>query len=190
MKNSLWTVVLAAGALLALVGCEQNKMTLDEMMQAPPRAPELDRLNAFLGSWHGESQMKITGVDEPMANTGESNVSWDVDNRYLVERFSYQMGEDTMQGMSLWTWDDKSGVYRNWWFDNYGIAGTGTVRYDAGNDVWRMKSSGRSMVNGQKTVGAGTIKFVDEDTMKWDYAEWDTLHLIKYMQMSGTSRRQ
>lgn len=194
MRNlmAMTTLMLGAG-LLAIAGCEQKKMSMaefKEMMKAPPRAPELDRLDAFVGTWHSETQMEMEGAEEPMTMQGVESAEWGIDNRYLVQNMEYGTDENPMTGHSLWTWDEDAGVYRNWWFDSHGQTGEGTSRYDEEEGVWYMKTKGRNMSNGMKTVGEGTMKFIDDDTIEWTWSEWDSMRLVKFMEMSGVSRRQ
>lgn len=171
-------------------GCHKG-VDLSEMMKPPARPAELERLGMFVGTWEGTGEMRMPGSDEVLTGKGTSRYAWDADKWLLVERGEYMMGEHgPMLGMGIWSWDAKARKYRMSWFDNYGGIGSGTATYDEPTRTWRMKSRGYYSTTGHKSVGEGTIRMVDDATMEWTFTEWDSLKLMKFMEMKGTSRRK
>ena len=84
--NALASLLMVS--MCAAVGCEQKKVSMEEMMAPPPRPAELDQLDAFVGTWRGESDMVVAGNDETMTSEGESVVEWSIDNRFHGRTFS------------------------------------------------------------------------------------------------------
>ena len=180
---------LIASMIIGLTGCE--KPDLSEMMKPPPRPAELDKLVCWVGSWEGTMEMKIPGHDEVMTGSGTSTVTWEADKWLLLERFEGTMGDEgTMKGLGVWTWDPKAHKYRVWSFDTFGGVSEGTATYDEETSTWHMKAKSRYLASGQKSVSEGKVKMLDNDTMEWDFTEWDSLKLSKYMEGHGTSRRK
>lgn len=175
--------------LTGLAGCMPT-MTVEQMKAKMPERPaELDLLNMMVGRWEGTGTMKFTFLDETLEGKGTNTAAWECDNRVLVNRGTYEMGElGTMNGIEIWTWDDKAGKYRMHWFDSFGMTGNGTAKYDEETRTWHMKSRGKDP-DGHKTISEGTITYTDADTLEWTWTEWSALKLFKIVEMSGTSRR-
>ena len=38
--------------------------------------------------------------------------------------------------------------------------------------------------------GKGTIKYLDENNVQWEWHEWDGTGLVKIMELKGSSRRK
>lgn len=176
----------AVGALI-LTGCGEKKGA--EAMTKPPRPAELNLLDRMVGDWKGSGEMTMMGSDEVTHGTGASNFSWQLDNRVLVERSEFSMGEmGTMQGMGTWTWDDRHHYFHTTWVDSTGGYGSGRARTRDNGTTWKVR--GKSVSPMGTTTGRGTMTFVDENTMNWEWAEYTFFGLIKVMEMEGTSTRQ
>lgn len=182
----------AAGTLLVLgtLGCQMPKMDLDEMLKPPPRPAELDQLAAFVGTWEGSSEGKMAGTDEACHGHGTSTTTWDADKWILVERMDYTLRDKhKMSGIGIWRWDPAIKKFRTTWFDNYGGTAEGTAWFDSKAGAWRMKTKSR-WADGMTSVGEGTIRFTDSNTMEWQMSEWNALKTMKFMEMNGTSKRK
>ena len=185
--------VIGAVALLAigLTGCQQPNFS--EMMAPPERPVELDRLAMFVGQWEGTCEGTMTGCEEAMKSKGTSEAKWDADRWVLVERMEYTMGEGKdetkMAGICVWSWDARAKKYRMNCYDNFGTCGTGMATYDEDTRTWHMTNKGR-YADGTAVVGEGTTVMVDENTMEWNYTEWDSWKLTKFMEMEGTIHRR
>ncbi len=184
------SLIAAAGMFTLLcLGCQSKEMSMEEMMKPPPRAAELDMLNMWVGEWEGEMRMTMPGSDEVLTGTGTSKSHWAVDNRAVVEEFGGTMGEEgKYSGYAIWTWDEKAERFRGYMVDNHGMQGTMTARYDEETKTWHFK--GKSSGPHGSSVSEGTATMVDDNTMTWEHTEWDGLKLVKYMEMTGTSRRK
>ncbi len=185
------TVALGASLMALASGCQQPKMDMAEMMKPPPRPAELDRLEPFVGKWTGTAEMKMMGSDKPMKSTGASTFAWECDKRALVEHFEGTMGEDAkMTGLNVWTWDASAKKYRNDMFDCFGNAMTFNATYDEASKTWHAKGKHRCPMTGEMLNSEGTMKLIDNNTMEWRWTEWNSWKTKKYMEMSGTSRRE
>lgn len=186
--RSLMVMTLVA----VLCGCEEKKMDMADAMAPPPRPAELDRLNAWVGTWHSEGKMTMfNGGEHTMQAEGVNHTQWACDGRVIFEEMEYSMGEgERMTAIGIWTWDDKAKKYRSWWFDSHGGQGTGESEYDEENGEWEMTSRSRNPLTGHQTYGEGEVRFLSDDTMEWDFTEWDSLKITKIMEMKGSSRRQ
>ena len=174
---------------LGLVGC--HKSGTAAKMQPPVRPAELDRLEAFIGSWQGTAEIRVPGSDKVVTGSGVNSVTWEADRWVLVERSEGMVGDDSrFAGLQVWVWDAKAGKYRTYYFDNAGGISEGTVKYDDTTATWHMKWTNRNTTTGERTVGERTVRMPDDVTWEWDHTEWDGFKLVKSMEMKGVSRKK
>ena len=62
-RIALWSTTLV---VWAMVGCGPKEIDMSEMMQAPAKPAELERLQAFVGTWEGSWTTKMMVSDEVM----------------------------------------------------------------------------------------------------------------------------
>ncbi len=189
-KRLFGTGIVAVWSLM-LVGCQPSHAEIEAMLKQPPRPAELDRLKAFVGNWKDDVEVKMAGSDETHTGHGQNSTQWAADKWMLVENWEHDMGEnDTMKGVSLMWWDARHKKYRATWTDNYGSSGKGTFTYNEETEVWKGEFRERNGETGETTVGEWTAKFPNPSTIEWTWTEWDGWKLIKFLEVSGTSRRQ
>ena len=189
--NRISTFAIGAMALGLLGGCAESKQDMANM-KPPERPAELAKLACLLGEWEAEMEMRMPGMPEAMKAKGRNRVEWAADGWVLLEHFEMDMGEgQTSKGLGLWTWDAKEGEFINAWMDSSGSIMHGTAVFSADGKSMEMEGHGWSGMMGKNTYGEGTVHFVDDKTMKWDYKEWD--NMFKWgaaIEMTGTSRKE
>ncbi len=179
----LWSVML--------VGCQPSEEEMATMFKQPPRPAELDRLEAWVGTWKADVEVKMPGTDETHTGQGQNTTEWAADKWMLVEHWEHDMGEtDKMKGASLMWWDPHSEKYRMAWTDNYGGHATGTMTYNEKTGVWKGKAKSKDGKTGSTTIGKWTSEFTNPSTIEWTWEEYDGLGLFKILEVSGTSKRQ
>lgn len=170
---------LAVGLVAAIAaGCSQSKLDPANMadMKPPPRPAELDRLDAWVGTWEGEGEMTMPGAEAGMKLTWTVTRSWEVDRRFLVERMTLKMSDDNETSfMGVWTWDAGAGEYRFWGFSGLGTTETGAATYDEDTQTWHIRSTGTNPMTGKPSYSAGTMKEVDNSTTTGTWNEWDNV---------------
>ena len=192
MKRApLLSFVLLAGCSAFLVGCQPSEEEMATMLKQPPRPAELEQLEAFIGNWSGDAEVKVAGMDEVQKSTGSHSTEWAVDKWVLVENWEHEMGEgNMMKGVMLTSWDRFAKKYRVVMTDNYGGRSEGTMVYDEEEKIWKAKAKGRDGVSGDRVVETWTAKFTDPSTTEWTYVQYDGFGLFKHIEITGTSRRQ
>lgn len=190
MRRMLVTLPVLLMAM-PMTGCMQ-KMSVEEFSQMmPPRPAELDRLEAFVGTWHGEGTMTSAMVEGPMSVTGGGTAKWAGDDKSVlvnIGNFTMAGSDRPMTGIETWTYDPEKEVYRNSWTDSMGNVGVGTGRYDEETGLWTMKGKAKGPFG--TTTSKGTARFVDKDTMEWTFTEYAMGGLMKTMDMKGRSTRK
>ena len=188
-KRILSCALLSACMSILLTGC-MPKMTIEDLKQMRPQRPaQLDEMNVFVGQWESTGEVTMAGLDQVLKTSATSELQWEGDGWYLVERGTFHMEElGDMKGIATYTYDAKAKKFRSTWVDTYGTLGVGTMRYDEKTDTWHMKSTNYTPFG--KTVMKGTSKMIDDDTMEWTMTEYAMGGLIKTMEMTGTSKRK
>ena len=179
-------LMLVLVGVVALTGCQ--KPNLDEMMKAPDRPVEYERLGDFVGTWEGSGQMEM--MDQEITTEGTESFEWAADGWVLLSRYEYKMGEQVMKGVGVWTWDDKAHKYRVWSFSNGGAVETGWAKYDPATKHWKMGFKGRDTVKGAHWRGKGGMTFTSPDRQEWEWNGYDRLGLFKVMEGTGVSERK
>jgi hypothetical protein len=185
-RKTICTTILAACAAVILTGC-MPKMTIEEMKAKMPERPdELDRLDAFVGKWQSEGEVKFAMLDEPIKISGTSEAQWDNSRWFVVSRETSEMehfGESN--GLGAWTYDIHDKEYRSTWVDSMGMVALGHSEYDEKTNTWDMEAKSHGPWG--KSTLKGWVKFTDADTMEWWMVEY--YGLMKVMEMSGTDKR-
>jgi hypothetical protein len=160
-----------------------------EDMQPPARPVELDRLNAFVGTWEGTAEG--TMGEHSFSGKGTSTATWETGGWTLVERGRFTSNDpkdkNVHEMLSVTTWDAHEKRYCSGSADNMGGLSKATMKYDEKTQTWHMKGTGQGPMG--CTVEEGTVRFVDPNTMEWTWKAWDSWKINKVMEMRGTSRR-
>ncbi|HNQ22044.1 MAG TPA: hypothetical protein PKK06_03015 [Phycisphaerae bacterium] len=174
-------------ATVLLPGCSAPRVDFTTI-SCPPRAPELDAYNVFVGKWNWQATL-LNADKEDEAWTGTAQWDWTLDNRCLQGHMSVKGAHAEFQSVGLWSWHPKADKYVWTMFNNWGYPQHGTATYQAATKCWRMsyKSVG---LDGRTSYGIYTMKVVNDDTLEWTVKEWRfPLHLFKKMEMTGTYTR-
>lgn len=185
-RRNLMQMAGTVATCVVLTGC-MSKMTIEEMKAHMPKRPvELDRLNAFVGTWEHEGVAKFSCLDQALKTSGRSEIKWEGNRWYLVGNGDMKMEhfDDTMM-CEIWTYDIKAGKYRSSWVDSMGMMATGTGTYDDITGTWHMSAINHTPWG--TTSLKGKLRFLDDNTTEWSMTE--TMGLQKIVEMSGKSKR-
>jgi Protein of unknown function (DUF1579) len=182
---------LCFGIATLMAGCQEPDMA-EMMAKQKARPSEMDMLSPMLGEWTSTSESKMMGMDEVMKGTGSGEYHWGVNDRYLMGTMKIDMGGmmGSLTGTEYWTYDSSIKKFRTWWFDDMGTAGTGTAWYDDASRTWKMRGKGYDTVGGRHTTYNGWMRFKNNVTLDWEWSEYGALGLVKFHEVSGTSRRK
>ncbi|MEK6643399.1 MAG: hypothetical protein AABZ08_05775 [Planctomycetota bacterium] len=189
--TTLARIHVALTTLCLLCGCAGAK-NAGVAKGPPPRAPELDALDAWLGEWDVTGQVREIGTGRTMQAKGHESVRWSCDKQFLVEETTW--GGDTPESMetamTVRTWNPHAKVYRSWYFSSHGTVGHSKMTYDSATKTWRAQTKNVDPETCEPVRGEMVIKLTDPATMDWTYDEWDGLKLKKLVEMKGVSKRR
>src|SRR5688500_10858440 len=140
------------------------------MSKAP--APELRRLDAFVGRWNTEGRIH----DDDSAIAGTDTYEWLAGGYFLIHRVDVRMGAEEVQAIEMIGWDADHGAYAMHSFDSQGQSAV--MHASVSDRRWRfegdsMRFTGTFSEDGQ-TI-AGTWEMRDGDTWK----PWMDVRLTK-----------
>ena len=142
----------------------------------PRRAPELDRLEAFLGKWHTTGQ-QIEGPLGPAAKIDvKESYEWLEGKYFLVHNFKGDVGGNDAACIEIIGYDAEKGVYIIHSYYDKGAAKDWQLT-NAGN-TWTI--TGDWPIKGQKMNVRCTIEFSDNNSMagNWEMSgdgrDWKT----------------
>ena len=180
-------------ALAFVAGCMQPHPP--EMPKKPTPAPEMQKLSRFLGNWTSTWEMVKPTPEEmkkmmpDMPGTGKGGGKYELGWGGLVLKGTMwnEMGKDKMNGEEEWMWDAHAKKYRTFWRSDWNEMGSGWAWW-CGDDCICMKAEYYSPMHGADVKGEGCLKFVDNDTLEFCWAEKGFLGTTM-MEMKGTSKR-
>ncbi|MCK6455038.1 MAG: DUF1579 domain-containing protein [Phycisphaerae bacterium] len=171
--------LLALALSVFVVGCGQPHMQMPmEPPKKPDPAPEMARLEAFVGNWGGTAEMVMTeemkkNMPPNMKNTfaGANKSDWAMGGMFLKHEGWYEMGEgQKVNYVELVTWCPQNKKYRSWMFNDWGEVGEGWMTMDADGKHCTMEYKGMRP-DGTASKGCGTMTIKDPSTMEWTFTE-------------------
>ena len=179
--------------LALLVGCMQPHPM--EMPKKPTPSPEMQKLSRLVGNWTSTWEMVKPTAEEmkkmmpDMPSTGKGGGKWEMGlgGMSLNGTMWNEMGKDKMNFEENWLWDDHAKVYRTFWRSDWNEMGAGTAKW-CGDNCLCVEAKYYSPMHGGDVRGEGCMKFVDNDTLEFCWAEKGMLGMTM-MEMKGTSKR-
>ncbi|HWD40627.1 MAG TPA: DUF1579 family protein [Fimbriimonas sp.] len=132
------------------------------------------------GRWVGKQEFNTGGA--PMVGEATDNVAEAIGGRYLEEKLSTSLpGRKASDTRHFLTFDEKSGKYRAWWFNDTSVAPT-----ELSGELKDGKLILMTEDNGKSPVLRATYEKVSDSQFKWTLAmkrgaDWQELFHTVYM---------
>ena len=191
-------LLLSLIAVGLLAGCAQQQPKMEEMKKPTP-APELAKLQCWIGAWSGTAEivspspeemkkMMPTGSKEmPKSMAGAEKVEWVLGGMFLKSEGWHDMGEGLRENYVHYVgWDAIAKKYHSWFFSDWGNTGEGWMTMDADGKTCHVTEKGMD-AKGQSSTGEGTMTFIDDKTIEWTWTENAPQGQMK---LKGTSKKQ
>ena len=131
-------------------------VVLGQKPEMPKPGPEHKKLEAFVGTWTFEGEMKPGPMGPGGKMTGTDRVQWLPGNFFVERRFEGKGPGGEMKGVEILGYDSGKKVYTYNFFDSMGITGLGTMTV-SGN-TWTVSgtsSMGATVFHDRCTLGFG-----------------------------------
>jgi len=181
--------------LALLVGCMQPHPM--EMPKKPTASPEMQKLSRFVGNWTSSWEMVKPTAEEmkkmmpDMPTSGKGGGKYESGWGGLVLNGTMSMDMGTSMGKvnaeEAWMWDPNAKKYRTFFRSDWNEMGTGWAKW-CGDNCICMEAKYYSPMHGGEVRGEGCMKFVDNDTIEFCWAEKGFLGMTMF-EMKGTSKR-
>jgi uncharacterized protein DUF1579 len=155
-----------------------NNNTGAQASQQPPKPdPALKRLNAFIGKWNTEGQIKESPFGPAGKLLGRDTYEWLAGGFFLIHRVDVRMSDQKNESIEVIGYDASSKTYPMHSFDSQGNAIA--MQANVTGDTWTF--TGESMrftgvfSNDGKSI-SGKWEYLSDDS-KWHH--WMDVKLIK-----------
>jgi len=91
---------------------------------------QMERFEFLLGDWNLEYRVPKSSLGEADTGTGTGTFKRALDDKYVILEYTCSLtrtGRGQAQG--IFAWDDKSKVYRYWWFESSGSFSEATCNF-------------------------------------------------------------
>jgi hypothetical protein len=118
--------------LTSLLSAQGNNGGKDDKM-AEPKAKQQNQMERFeflLGDWNLEYKIPKSSLGEADSGSGTGTFKRALDDKYVILEYTCTLrthGRGQAQG--IFAWDDKSKVYRFWWFESSGNFSEATCNF-------------------------------------------------------------
>lgn len=153
------------------------------LQEAPPRSPQLQVLNRFVGTWDEVTTSKAAlWTAETTTMRGRNTRRWILDKRMIENRGRWDSGMDFLH---LMTWDAAKKEYRQWYYDRDNVVPMESRgEWNAGTQTLTFKGT---FGDGIRTLGRQ--QFQDKDTFAWTFVATDRQGRV-VLDMEGKCTRQ
>ena len=139
-------------------------------------------LQRMAGKWHEEGVTRIAeGRPAETRITYTSKFSSILGGHFLLQRASDKDGKVVI--VTVRTFDPEQQEYRQWLFDSNGSASELSGQWNDAKNTLTLTDEGESI------TGVGTIHFLDDETMEWEFVSKDAQGKV-YLHVEGKSTRQ
>lgn len=196
MPRKAWTLLLLP---IFAIGCQQPEMHWPPAV--PPVPDQMKQLDQFVGSWTGtcefvkptaEEMRKMVVAEDaknvPDQMSGEMTAKMEMNGRYLRTEGWHDFGGGSKSHMvEYYTYDPAIKKFRTWYFGDTGEFGSGTMTPSKDGKTFTFAGSGFS-AEGQKVSFKGSMTFVGNDLITWEWSE--SMGLMEIFKIKGNSKRK
>ena len=81
---------------------------------------QMDKFNFLLGKWNLEYRVPKSQFSEVDSGKGEGEFKRVLNDRYVTFDYHSKLSGGEGRAHAIFTWDEKSKIYRYWWFEDSG----------------------------------------------------------------------
>ena len=87
----------------------------------------------LIGNWHLEYKVPKSVFSEPTTGKGTGTFKRALNNKYVYFDYSYSLTTDDGAAHAIFAWDDKTKIFRFWWFESSGNFTKATCNFVSDN---------------------------------------------------------
>jgi hypothetical protein len=176
-----WRMVAFAALLSATALAQQQKESPSQserealLKKLATPGEHHKRLDALAGKWKLAVRWRNTPDDKWADSKGTAEYKWILGGRFLVEEFKYDMGDQSMEWMGIYGYDNYQKKYTAVWVDNMG---TNTEfaegQYDPKGKVFSYSGEQDDPATGGKRKFKWVITVEGPDKVRFDSYDQDS----------------
>jgi hypothetical protein len=89
----------------------------------------MQKFDFLLGDWNLEYKIPKSAFSEAGTGTGTGTLKRALDDKYVYFDYSASLTEEQGEAHAIFAWDEKTKVYRFWWFESSGNFLTATCNF-------------------------------------------------------------
>jgi len=118
--------------LTSLLSAQGNNSGKNNMASKPIARQQdpMERFEFLLGNWNLEYRVPKSSLGEADTGTGTGTFKRALDDKYVILEYTCSLTKTGRgQAQGIFAWDDKSKVYRYWWFESSGSFSQATCNF-------------------------------------------------------------
>jgi hypothetical protein len=162
-------------AIVAVVFSMSAGTLFAQKPEMPKPGPEHQKLEAFVGTWTFEGEMKPGPMGPGGKMTGTDRIQWLPGNFFVERRFEGKGPMGQMSGVEIMGYNPTKKVHTYNFFDSMGMAGSGTLTLSG--STWT--ATGTANMDGKVihdrcnlALGAGSTTLTIKCEMSMDGKAW------------------
>ena len=80
----------------------------------------MEKFDFLLGDWDMEYRIPKSALSEAATGTATGTFKRFLDDKYVLFDYGSSLTEDQGEAHGIFVWDEKTKLYRYWWFENSG----------------------------------------------------------------------
>jgi hypothetical protein len=89
----------------------------------------MDKFNFLIGTWKMDSKVPKSQFSEEDKGQGEGEFTRILNDRYVTFDYKAQYSKGKGAAHGIFAWDEKSQIYRYWWFEDSGAFDQATCNF-------------------------------------------------------------
>ena len=89
----------------------------------------MERFDFLLGNWDMEYNIPESAFGEATSGTGNGTFKRALDDKYVYFDYSSLINGEKGQAHAIFAWDEKTKIFRFWWFESSGNFSTATCKF-------------------------------------------------------------
>jgi len=119
----------------------------------------MEKFEFLLGDWDMEYRVLKSSMSEAATGNGNGTFKKFLDDQYVLFDYSYSLTTGPGQAHAIYAWDEKTKLYRSWWFENSGNFSQATCNFLGDNGTVKEYPYGLVRIEFMGETTAGRVIF-------------------------------
>lgn len=117
----------------------------------------MDKFDFLLGDWTLEYQIPASAFSKAATGAGKGTFKRELNDRYVYFNYTASLTTGETKAHAVFAWDEKSKIYRYWWFEDSGNFLSATCSF-VNDDTLFLNWHDTLLIQTFRKVGANKVK--------------------------------